>query len=402
MAGIVHGGGLSAACALYGGGPADWLDLSTGINPNMVALPEIPVAVWNRLPDKALEQAAREAARDWYLLERGAPPSVLPDISPSRGEIDSLQASRSNAEIEEVASLGWLGAVGEPHTISPLKEEMHGRVEGGEAARTDVARSLPVPVPGTQSFIQILPKLVPADRPVAILSPTYGEYAHCFRRAGTRVDAIGSLDELTDAHGTLVIVNPNNPTGGTFLRRELIALAARMRSQGGHLHVDEAFGDARPELSLAAFASETPGVTVSRSFGKFFGLAGVRLGFAFAVPAVLDVVEAELGPWAVSGPALFLAHELMRGSRARMLSQLNQRGAALGAVLATAGLETIGGTELFALVRHDHAQDLFEHLARLHILVRKFDYAGNWLRIGLAPDEQGDRRLAQALAAAKD
>ena len=400
MAGIVHGGGLSAACARYGGGPADWLDLSTGINPNMVALPEIPAAVWNRLPDKALEQAAREAAWDWYVPADGSPLSVLPDISPSKGEIGQSQAPRTQAEIEDVANLGWLGAAGEPHIISPLEGEMSGGTEGGEATKDNASEGLPLPVPGTQSFIQILPKLVHADRPVAILSPTYGEYAHCFHRAGMRVDAIGSLDEVTDAHGALVIVNPNNPTGGTFLHQELIALAARMRRQDGHLHIDEAFGDARPELSLAAFARETPGVTVSRSFGKFFALAGLRLGFVFAVPAVLDTVEAELGPWAVSGPALFLARHLMRGDRTRILSQLNQRRAGLNAVLDAAGLETIGGTELFALVRHNRAQDLFEHLARLHILVRKFDYAGDWLRIGLAPDEQGDWRLAQALASA--
>ncbi|CAN7300986.1 threonine-phosphate decarboxylase [Rhizobium sp. LjRoot254] len=400
MAGIVHGGGLTAACARYGGEPGDWLDLSTGINPNMVALPEIPTAVWNRLPDAALELAAREAARDWYLPERGTSPSVLPDISPSRGEIDSLPAPRSNAEIEDVANLGWLGAVGEPHTISPLEGEMPGRAEGGDAAHS--TGNLPLPVPGTQSFIQILPKLVPADRPVAILSPTYGEYAHCFRRAGMVVDAIGSLDELTDEQGTLVIVNPNNPTGGTFLRQELTGLAARMRQQGGHLHVDEAFGDARPELSLAALAGETPGVTVSRSFGKFFGLAGLRLGFVFAVPEALETIEAELGPWAVSGPALYLAHELMQGDRMRILSEILARRAALASILDAAGLETVGGTELFALVRQNRAQDLFEHLARLHILVRKFDYAGDWLRIGLAPDEQGDRRLAQALASARD
>jgi cobalamin biosynthesis protein CobC len=356
------------------------------------------------LPDRALERAARVAARDWYVAAGGVPPSVLPDISPTRGENDSWQASRSNAEIEDVASLGWLGAVGEPHPFSPLVGEMPGRAEGGDAEQNEVAENLPLPlpVPGTQSFIQILPKLVPADRPVAILSPTYGEYAHCFRRAGMTVDAIGSLDELTGDHGTLIVVNPNNPTGGTFLRPELTALATRMRQQGGHLHVDEAFGDARPELSLAALAGETPGVTVSRSFGKFFGLAGLRLGFVFAVPTVLDAIEAELGPWAVSGPALYLAQELMRRDRNAILSNIQARKAALASVLDAAGLETVGGTELFALIRHDHAEHLFEHLARLHILVRKFDYAGDWLRIGLAPDEQGDRRLAQALASARD
>src|SRR5690606_40951433 len=95
MAGIVHGGGLTAACARYGGQPGDWLDLSTGINPNMVALPEIPEAVWNRLPDKALELAARHAALDWYVGSAKASPSVLPDISPSRGEIDPSRQPRS-------------------------------------------------------------------------------------------------------------------------------------------------------------------------------------------------------------------------------------------------------------------------------------------------------------------
>jgi cobalamin biosynthetic protein CobC len=399
MAGITHGGGLTAACARYGGRPGDWLDLSTGINPNMVALPEIPAAVWNRLPDAALELAARRAAREWYLPERGTPPSVLPDISPTRGESDSWRPVPEPARPVTADATLIVEPVSVLQPFSPLVGEMPGRAEGGEA--THSSGNLPLTVPGTQSFIQILPKLVPADRAVAILSPTYGEYAHCFRRAGMVVDAIGSLDELTGAHGTLVIVNPNNPTGGTFRRSELTALARRMREQGGHLHVDEAFGDARPGMSLATLASETPDVTVSRSFGKFFGLAGLRLGFVFAVPDVLETIEAELGPWAVSGPALFLAGELMRGDRAAILSDIQARRSALGSVLDAAGLETVGGTELFALVRHNRAQDLFEHLARLHILVRKFDYAGDWLRIGLTPDEQGDRRLAQALASAK-
>ena len=395
MAGIAHGGGLTAASARYGGAPEDWLDLSTGINPNMVALPEIPAAVWNRLPDRALELAARQAARNWYIPAHGIPPSVLPDISPSRGEIDSLRQPRSKLLSVTEDAGATVGSMSAPHPISPLEGEMPCRAEGGNPNR-----NAPLAVPGTQSFIQILPKLVAADRSVAILSPTYGEYAHCFRRAGFAVDNIGSLDELTSAHGTLIVVNPNNPTGGTFRRSELETLAARMRRQNGHLHIDEAFGDGRPELSIAALAAETPGVTVSRSFGKFFGLAGVRLGFVFAIPPVLEFFEAELGPWAVSGPALFIARELMWRDRRVILDRLHARKAALEDVLSAAGLEIAGGTELFALVRHGEAQALFEHLARSHILVRKFDYAGDWLRIGLAPDEQGDRRLARALASA--
>lgn len=334
MAGIVHGGALTAAVATYGGRPEDWLDLSTGINPNMPELPAIPAQVWNRLPDQGLVTAARQAARDWYL----------------------------GADVGQ-----------------------------GEA--------LPLPVPGTQAFIQLLPRLVPQERPVAILSPTYGEYAHRFRKAGITVDEIATLDAVRPEHGTLVVINPNNPDGRSFGRDQLLALYVRMQAQGGHLHVDEAFGDARPELSVAAEASSLPGLTVSRSFGKFFGLAGVRLGFVFARPELLGTMEAELGPWSVSGPALWIANELMRRERGPILERMRERKAALDAVLNRAGLAIAGGTELFALVRHAEAHRLFEHLAQAHILVRKFDYRPDWLRIGLAANGEGDRRLGEALAA---
>ena len=328
MAGVVHGGGLTAAIAQYGGERTDWLDLSTGINPNMPDLPEIPAEVWNRLPDRGLVDTLKAAAASWYLA-----PSTPP-----------------------------------------------------------------LPVPGTQSFIQILPRLVPQDRPVAILSPTYGEYEHCFLKAEIWVDAIRSIDEFRRDHGALIIVNPNNPDGRTFSRDRLLDLYARVSAQNAHLHIDEAFGDASPELSLAGQASQLPGLTVSRSFGKFFGMAGIRLGFVFAQAETLEIIEAELGPWAVSGPALYVARELMRSDRNQILTGILARKTALDTVLWGRGLTIAGGTELFSLVSHPKAADLFEHLGRSHILVRKFDYAPDWLRIGLAADEQGDRKLAGALA----
>lgn len=336
MAGIHHGGGLTSAISLYGGKPANWLDLSTGINPNPPELPQIPMEIWNRLPDRALVDATSATAARWYLGER----------------------------------------------------------HSADAGRTNV----PLAVPGTQSFIQVLPKLVAQQRPVAILSPTYGEYAHCFERAGFAVEAIVSLDALRPDHGGLVVVNPNNPDGRVFSREQLLDLHARMRAQGGHLHVDEAFGDSRPALSVAEVASQDAGLTVSRSFGKFFGLAGIRLGFVFAHAETVEMIEAALGPWAVSGPALYLANELMKGGSQAILEAIMKRRSGLQAVLDGAGLRTAGGTELFALVDHESASGLFEHLAGSHILVRKFDYATHWLRIGLTPDEQGDMRLAEMLA----
>lgn len=335
MTRILHGGAIAAAARLYGGAPGEWLDLSTGINPNPPILPDIPLRIWNRLPDADLIERAQAAARAWYL---------------------------------------------------------RGVDEDAEDA------SLPLAVPGTQALIQILPRLAPAGRPVAILSPTYGEYGLCFRRAGFVVEEIADLADLRPDHGLVIVVNPNNPTGRLHGADELRDLARRLEEQGARLHVDEAFGDSHPQTTLAGFAPKTRNVTVSRSFGKFFGLAGVRLGFVFAHPDTLDFVEAELGPWAVSGPALHLAAKLMAGDGRSVAEAIARRSAALSAVLDGAGLGRVGGADLFQTVAHENAAALFEHLARSHILVRKFDYAADWLRIGLVPDEDGDRRLAQALA----
>lgn len=325
---IEHGGGLAAAARRHGGRVEDWLDLSTGINPNPVTLPEIPVSVWHRLPDHDLMERARVAARRHY---------------------------RS----------------------------------GG---------LLPLPAPGTQALIQLLPRLVSeTGARVAILAPTYGEYERSFRRAGLAVDLVAGIDEIRADHRLVVVVNPNNPTGRIVPRAALLDLAERLAARGGTLVVDEAFGDCDPSQSVADAVEHQPGLIVFRSFGKFFGLAGLRLGFVIAPDALMEQIREWLGPWAVSGPALHLAHELMQRDLSHLESGLRSRRAALQAVLAGAGLKVIGGTDLFQLVEDERATAVHAHLADAQILVRKFDYDGRWLRFGLAPNIAADSRLSDAL-----
>jgi cobalamin biosynthetic protein CobC len=323
---IVHGGGITAAARQYGGRPEEWLDLSTGINPNPVIPPEIPVAAWHRLPDQHLQERAREAARRYY----------------RSGDI------------------------------------------------------LPLPVPGTQSVIQLLPKLVTGGR-VAIFSPTYGEYARAFTLAGLQVRQVSTIAELTVDDGLVVAVNPNNPDGRVLPIEQLRELHDRQREQGGLLLVDEAFGDMEPVASVAPFATSMPSLIIFRSFGKFFGLAGLRLGFVIAEASIMTRFEDWLGPWAVSGPALSIAASLMESDTSAIRNRILQRHSALEAVLQRSKLHVAGGTALFALVADDRAEGIYTHLCRHHILVRKFDYARNWLRFGLAPDEAADERLAGVL-----
>ncbi len=324
---IVHGGGITEAAAVFGGRPEDWLDLSTGINPNPVALPDIPIHAWHRLPDRHLVDSARNAAARYY----------------RSGDI------------------------------------------------------LPLPVPGTQSVIQLLPRLVAPSRRIAIFAPTYGEYARVFSAAGFRVDEISAPDQVTPDHGLAIVVNPNNPTGRAYPHADLVGMAQRMKANDGLLLVDEAFCDTQPNLSVVPSAIDHDNLIVFRSFGKFFGLAGLRLGFVVAAEPVLSAFQEWLGPWSVSGPALVAATALMGGDTQAVQSGISERRTGLDVVLRQAGLKVIGGAALFVLVEHERASDLHHHLCRAHILTRKFSYAPLWLRIGLAPDAAGDTRLADAL-----
>lgn len=255
----------------------------------------------------------------------------------------------------------------------------------------------PLPVPGTQSVIQLLPRLVPTGRRVAIFGPTYGEYARVLTAAGFAVDQVERAEDLGPNHGLAVVVNPNNPTGRAFQPPEILAMAATMKANGGVLVVDEAFGDLQPDLSVAGHVGADDNLIVFRSFGKFFGLAGLRLGFVVANGAVLDAFRDWLGPWAVSGPALVISTALMSADTGAIAAGILDRRAGLDAVLDHAGLKRIGGTGLFVLVEHPDAGALHRHLCEAQILTRKFDYDPHWLRIGLAPDAEGDQRLADAL-----
>jgi cobalamin biosynthetic protein CobC len=272
-----------------------------------------------------------------------------------------------------------------------------------EAART--AYDAPpeagiVPAPGTQALIAVLPSVLPPCH-VAILEPTYSGHRTGFETAGHGVTGFTSLDAVP-AHATVVVVvNPNNPDGRTCEPADLLALADRLAARGGLLVVDEAFADADPAHSVAG-ATGRPGLLVYRSFGKFFGLGGLRLGFALTTPDLAAQLRARLGAWAVSGPALAIGAGWLGDAKHRtdVRASIARQHALLAETLAAAGVETVGGTSLFQTVRHPGAEALFGALCRRHILTRPFAYRSDWLRIGNAADAAAARRLGAALDAA--
>jgi cobalamin biosynthetic protein CobC len=252
---------------------------------------------------------------------------------------------------------------------------------------------------GTQSLIQWLPQLA-SDGPVAIVEPTYNEHAAAWRLAGHEVIACAGLDELPQTVRHVIVVNPNNPDGRVISRAVLERVAAQLRERGGWLVVDEAFADIEPEISVAGLCADLP-VVVLRSFGKFYGLAGLRLGFAIASPDIARRIALTLGPWPCSGPALIIGAAALcdRAWADRMRVAIRTQANKLDAVLAKAGFTIAGGTGLFRLARRSDAGQVHTTLAAKHIWCRRFEWADDLLRFGLPPGDRELERLAAALKA---
>ena len=275
-----------------------------------------------------------------------------------------------------------------------LPEQEDGLVD---AAAAYYGSAAVLPVAGSQAAIQALPRLRDACR-VGVPHPAYAEHAHAWRAAGHAVVAWDAAMGV-DALDVLVLVHPNNPGGQIYARAELLDWHARLAVRGGWLLVDEAFIDATPEASLAGLCPR-PGLIVLRSLGKFFGLAGARVGFVLAEPAVLDALEARLGPWTVSAPSRWVARAALADIAWQQAARpaLLAAGTRLADLLRAHGLAPTGGTVLFQWVRTPEAAAWHERLARQGILTRLFADPPS-LRFGLPQHESDWARLAAALAA---
>lgn len=328
-----HGGDLGAAMARHGGLAADWLDLSTGINPHAYPVPAaLSWRAWTALPSAAALERLLDAARAAY---------GVPD------HLDLVAA------------------------------------------------------PGTQALIALLPWTL-AGGDVAVFGPTYGSHAEVWRRAGRTVHELTSLHaDLDPAVRIAVLVNPNNPDGRLAAPSALRHLAGEMAARGGLLVVDEAFADCVPGASVLPHLDGAPAL-VLRSFGKFYGLAGVRLGFAAAPPSLSRRLEQALESWAVSGPALEIGALALedRAWQTAMQARLADEAAAMTFALQSRGLGVFGGTPLFLLAAARDAAALHAALARERIWTRVFDYAPTWIRLGLPGGPAGLARLETALARA--
>ena len=255
-----------------------------------------------------------------------------------------------------------------------------------------------VPAPGTQILLPLVAKMALPGR-AAVLGPTYSEHLRAAALAGHDVAEVSGLDQMSEAR-LAVVVNPNNPDGRILPKSLLLDLADELARRDGILVVDEAFADVMPaEFSVADAVAARRNVVVLRSFGKFFGLAGLRLGFALTASNIACRLKAWLGPWAASGPAIHigriaLANEEWKTATRKRLAIAARR---LDEMLVASGLDVVGGTHLYRLTQSINSAELFGRLGRCGILVRRFADHTIWLRWGLPKTENDWQRLRAAL-----
>ncbi|HUO55019.1 MAG TPA: threonine-phosphate decarboxylase CobD [Rhodoblastus sp.] len=309
------------------------------------------------------------APRPWLDLSTGINASPYPYTPPGPDAYARLPEAEGVAALEEMA-----------------------RERFGLDPAADIAAA-----PGTQALIQLLPHVLNAKR-IAIRGFTYSEHGRVWAAHGAEVTTCEHLEALAGADAAIV-VNPNNPDGRLCDPLALNALAHDMGSRGKSLIVDEAFVDLLPNASSLAPLPPARGLLVLRSFGKTYGLAGVRLGFVFGDHALVARLRAALGPWAVSGVAVEIGIEAYQddGWLESSAERLAYDGVRLDALLRGAGFEIVGATPLFRLGRHRAAREIFLKLCDAGILTRPFGQRPEWLRFGIPCGDADLARLAEAL-----
>jgi histidinol-phosphate aminotransferase len=204
---------------------------------------------------------------------------------------------------------------------------------------------------------------------------------------------------VEQAHLTFV-ANPNSPSGTTVGLKRLQKLAGELK---GPLVVDEAYADFADEnaLSLTKPNGRAPGVIVSRTFSKYYSLAGIRFGFAVADPAVVrellkvkDSYNCDVLSLTAATAALE-DQDYYQSLRAKILATRSRMTEALGRL----GFVVPPSQANFVWCRRDDqpVKPLYEELKNRCILVRYMNYegSGDGLRITVGADAEADRLLEE-------
>ena len=243
---------------------------------------------------------------------------------------------------------------------------------------------------------------------VLVLEPTFSEYAAAARASGKEVvrrvarrpesDFGFEPGTLEDMSGVSVVFlcNPNNPTGDSLGRRQVLELASRVREAGATLIVDEAFADFSPGISVSSMVDEH--LWVARSFTKFFAIPGLRLGCLVCDdPGRVKALQPSWPVNAVAAAAGIAAASNVGFAETSVEGVARLRRGLFGALDRLPGLHPFPGAANFLLVRGPDG--LPERLARRGVLVRGcspfIGLGPEYFRVAVRGEAENSRLVAQ-------
>ncbi len=249
-------------------------------------------------------------------------------------------------------------------------------------------------------------------RTAIMTTPSYGMIRRYIRIAGADLVEIPwwrddfpvetVLDRANDTTSLVCVVSPNNPTGAVASReafRRLVETLPRTLVLLDQAYVD--FCD--PEYDLTSVALEYPNAIVVRTLSKAWGAAGLRVGYAFGDPRVVDWLRRIGLPFPVSTPSQALAAAMLADKDSpggERIAAIRRQRDDLTRLLNDLGAEVLPSQGSFVFARCADAPRVWTALHALGIAIRAFhgrpDVEG-WLRITLPGDEVNFSRLTHAL-----
>ena len=260
--------------------------------------------------------------------------------------------------------------------------------------------------------ISLIDLVLRAYRPqqALLVQPCFNEYQRLLHLYGAQVREIFLREEeefrfsyediLDHLEGIdmLILGYPNNPTGTALDRQEVIALIQETKRRGVFLLIDEAFIDWNPQLSIDQEIKQNPSLVVVRSLTKFFGLAGIRSGFALADPRIIEKMRSVQEPWSCNGLAQRLSVAALREVefQQRTLSWFREESKFLGKRLSLIpGIKvfpSLANFFLAKLMNPDEEEVFWTHLESQGIYLREMsDFPGlsrQYFRMALKTREE--------------
>ena len=323
----LHGGQLARVAKEYQIPEEEWVDLSTGIAPFSYPIPEIPMIIWQALP--TISPSLIEVACAYYKAQYCWPLSGSQALIEKLPLLWQMKQQRNNSLFEKHVYLPKIG---------------------------------------------------------------YKEHQQAWKKAGYELHFYQqSLPLEIKENSVVVVINPNNPLTDIFNIEALTTLNERCKQRRSLVVLDEAFADVSPaNMSYIPYILENENIITLRSFGKFFGLAGIRIGFACASKYWIDLIKECTGPWAVNGPALYISEQALKDKiwQEKQKERLEKQSRKQHELISNAWPEyRIEYNALFITLFTEEAPTIYKQLCQQGIYVRLCD-ENNALRFGIGTDDQ--------------